>query len=64
MIGRKLPAIEGTTFEHKSCHEVDHYILWSSHLGCPWSYRLGCGANAPEELLICYLYGVKWNVME
>ena len=32
MIGRKLPAIDGTTFEHKSCQELDHYILWSSHL--------------------------------
>ena len=64
MIGRKLPAINGPLCELTPFQEVDHYILWSSHLRSSVELSSGCGAKTLEQLLICYRYGVKWNVVE
>ena len=64
MIGRKLPAIDGPLCELTSFQEADHNILWLYHLRLSVELPPGCGARVSVKLLICYRYGVKWNVVE
>ena len=65
MIGKKLPAIDdGDVRAHCPSRKSATISCGRLTSGCPQSYRLGCGAETPEGLLICDLYGVKWSVVE